>query len=351
MTSGIAGHLRRFYWKVSRSISIVGHMLSVPWFFVKTTIRLIPVSRISSGRRPTVAIALIDAMGDIVAAEPIARLARERHPDAWICWFTQTAYISLPASFPEVDHVVGVTCLTEWMLLRRLRLFDVVWDLHHDGRACGHCGIPQTKPGVLTNAHNYLERGNLLDMECESAGLPRLTEGPRLLPPLSAITAVDALALPPRFIVIHGVSRETRKDWPTNKWRDLIRRIHDRFGLSILEVGVKPLVILEDGVRERSLCGALGLLETAEVIRRAVLFIGIDSGPAHLANAVATQGVILLGTYANFRTYMPYSGGFAAEEMANIVRNDGPVADISVAAVFDAVEARMFASEDMLPLV
>ena len=61
------------------------------------------------------------------------------------------------------------------------------------------------------------------------------------------------------------------------------------------------------------MAGMLSILETAEVIRRAELFVGIDSGPAHLANAVATPGVILIGQYNAFKRFMPYSGLYATE--------------------------------------
>ena len=48
-----------------------------------------------------------------------------------------------------------------------------------------------------------------------------------------------------------------------------------------------------DDENSRNLCGQTGIAESAEIIRRATLFIGIDSGPSHLANAVKTPGVIL----------------------------------------------------------
>jgi ADP-heptose:LPS heptosyltransferase len=282
----------------------------------------------------------MDAMGDIVAAEPIARLARRLYPSARICWITRSQFVSLPASYPEVDNVIGVGCLTEWMLLRHLKLFDAVWDLHHDGRICLVCRVPLVKPGVLQNEHNYFDLGNLLDMFCDSAGLPRLTDGPALNPPPASVANVDSLLLPSRFVAIHCVSSDPVKDWPADKWRDLITQILAVQGVAIVEVGTRPLVVTHDGPRVRNLCGKLSMLDTAEVIRRADVFIGIDSGPAHLANAVSTPGVVLLGAYKHFRSYMPYSGGYATGETATVIRIDGPVAGVSVEDVFASVMER-----------
>jgi heptosyltransferase-3 len=84
------------------------------------------------------------------------------------------------------------------------------------------------------------------------------------------------------------------------------------------------------------------MLETAEVIKRADLFIGIDSGPAHLANAVGTPGVIILGSFENFSRYTPYSGGYATGGNADLVRAPhGPAANVPVEAVFSAVMQRL----------
>jgi heptosyltransferase-3 len=337
---GALDFVRFFYWTLRRNRAAAVHMLGVPPRFLLSAARLFRLFRISRVRRPVVAIALMDAMGDIVAAEPIARLARRLYPGAHICWITRSQFVSLPDSYPEVDDVIGVGCLTEWMLLRRLKLFDVVWDLHHDGRMCLFCCIPQVKPSVSQNEHNYYNLGNLLDMFCDSAGLPRLSDGPSLNPPSASVKSVDALLLPPRFMVIHCVSSDPNRDWPADKWRDLIAQIIATQDVTIVEVGTRPLVITSDGARMRSLCGKLNMLETAEVIRRADVFIGIDSGPAHLANAVATPGVILLGAYKHFHFYMPYSGGYATGDTAAVIRIDGPVAGVSVEDVFTSVVAR-----------
>ena len=334
--------LRIFYWRLRNRPKGAGHMLTVLPSFVRNAIRLVYRIRLFGSRRPAVAIVIMERMGDIVAAEPIARLARRRFPDAQIYWITLAPYVSLPASYPEVDHVVTVRCLTEWMLLQRLGLFDVVWDLHFNGYGCGQCGIPHIKPGVLPDQHSYFDYGNLLDVQCISAGLPKLSDGPALTLPPAVVTTVDALSLPPRFVVIHCLSLDQHRNWPAAKWRELVTRILAADPtVSVVEIGMQPVVVTQDNTRERALCGTLRILETAEVIRRAILFVSSDSGPAHLANAVGTQGVILLGALHRFRSYTPYSGGYAHGEAASIVRADGPVADLTVDAALAAVMARI----------
>jgi heptosyltransferase III len=342
--------LRAFYWRLRSRRRDAAHMLGVLSGFAASAVRLPVRLRRAGARRPRLAIVLLERMGDIVAAEPVARLARRRHPDAWICWIAQPPYAALPHSYPEVDDVLAVRCLTEWMLLERLRLFDVVWNLHANGTDCPHCCIPRADPQVVPTRHDYYEHGGLLTVHCLSAGLPRLDEGPALTPSPAATATVDALALPPRFVVIHATSTDAGREWAAEKWRELVARILAADpAVAIAEVGVQSVAIRTDGPRQRTLCGRLSVPETAEVIRRAELFIGIDSGPAHLANAVATPGVILLGRYLNFRRYNPFSGDYANGRRATMLHAEGPAAMLPVDEVFAAATVRLSAAQPVRP--
>lgn len=110
--------------------------------------------------------------------------------------------------------------------------------------------------------------------------------------------------------------------------------------MSVAEIGLHPTVITEDSNRKRTLCGHLTIEQTVAVLSKATLFIGIDSGPAHLANAVGVSAVILLGGYKGFVRYMPYSGGYQDGTRADIVRTNGPMNTLPVAAVAHAVRNR-----------
>jgi heptosyltransferase III len=77
------------------------------------------------------------------------------------------------------------------------------------------------------------------------------------------------------------------------------------------------------------------------VIRRAAVFVGVDSGPAHLANAVGTYGIILLGHYRAYTRYMPYSGAYGDGRNARVLHNDGPASALPVARVLEALAPRL----------
>ena len=303
-----------------------------------------------AGRR-VVAIALVEHLGDVVAAEPIARELRRRQPDAWIVWLVRRPYRELVAAFEAVDEVLVVRCLTQWILLAEDPPFDEVVDLHVHGRSCDVCSwelARREQRGV--HLRNYYDHGPLLEVFCRAAGLqPPADPGPRLLPPPAAADAVDELALPDAFVAVHAASLQVERDWRPKRWDELARRIADELGLPVVEVGLRRVL---DGRSRgyRDLCGRLSPLGTAEVLRRARLFVGVDSGPAHLASAVGVPGVVLLGRYRSYARYTPFAGGYGDGSLATLVRAaDGPAADVAVEEAFAAVAARLLGRAGGVP--
>jgi ADP-heptose:LPS heptosyltransferase len=254
-------------------------------------------------------------------------------------WCLRAPYRELVEHNSFVDKVIIVGCLTEWIWLRRSHVLGEIVDLHPRGRLCQRCEVPLNKaegdPKLSIN--NYFNFGSLLEALSRSAGLYDLKlTAPRLYMPASTIKLVDSLDLPERFIVFHARSNEVVKDWSDEKWLALLELIRKEHEILTIEVGLAP-AFRSGSPRYRSLCGQTSLLELGEVLRRATLFIGIDSGPAHLANAVGTPGVVLLGHYLSFQRYLPYSGGYADGTLAKLIYADGPVSSVPVSEVYAAV--------------
>jgi heptosyltransferase-3 len=334
--------LKMMYWRLMRQPAEFPHLASAAIRSVLLFARL-RLRAARSPRQSTVTIALTEHMGDIVAAEPVARAARARFPSAQIRWIVRPGYRALPDRYDAVDETILVRCLTEWLLAWSFGLPGAIWDLHISGRACPHCQVAFDKLGAAgaVTFESYYRLGNLLTAQCLSAGLAPIADASRLRPDGASSTAVDRLDLPPNFIVMHCKSNETGRDWQTASWAALTQRLMLEHGVFVVEVGLTPQAVTEDGPHCRGLCGQLSLLESAEVIRRARLFVGIDSGPAHLANAVRTPGVLMLGPYAAFDRYMPYSGFYQNEAGARLIWGEPAVASIDVDTVLHAVLDRL----------
>jgi len=290
------------------------------------------------GRR-LVTVALIEHFGDIVACEPVARHLRRNRPGACIAWCLRAPYRELVRHNSNVDKVLIVGCLTEWILLRKSGLAGEVVDLHLRGRQCPLCWVPLQKqegdPGL--NINNYYNFGSLLQASAQSAGLGALEDSrPRLYLPAAAVEAVDRLNLPEEFIVFHARANESERDWDDEKWAALLELVRQDLKVATVEIGLSA-VAPSASPGYRNLCGRTGLLELGEVIRRASVFVGLDSGPAHLGNAAGTPGVILLGRYRSFRRYLPYSGGYGDGTLAKLIYADGLTASLSVGEVYAVV--------------
>lgn len=310
---------------------------------------IVILARVKRGKVTLVAVGLLEHFGDIVACEPVARHLKQAHPNAFIVWFVRKPYRELLDHNPHVDRVVTLFCLTEWIWLSGFNWFDSIVDLHMEGRVCQRCAIPLRKRTGNTGItrENYYHIGGLLSAFSQSAGLPELTDAPQVYIPESVRTRVSAKGLPQLFVTLHCKSIEKARDWPVEKWRELAERMTSSCGVTVVEVG-KNSVLSQSGLNSYiDLCGQLDLLETAEVIRRSTLFVGIDSGPAQFANALNVPGVILLGHYQNFKRYLPYSGNYTNPNKVEIVYGDGPSVSIEVERVFGAVKRQLRLASDL----
>ena len=286
-----------------------GHRLSLyasfAWHWVSLWTRAVRV-RVCRPGREVVVIALVRHMGDIVACEPVARRVEELSPGAYVIWCVQRRYRELLTHNPHVAWAMGVSCLTEWRWLARSAAFNRAIDLHIDGQSCPVCCVPHVKPESrgVTMA-NYYQHGNLLTVFTKCAGLDIPQEAPRVYIDERTRHIVDGLGLKRDYVVLHCTTSHAERCWPREKWLELVEWLHAEEGLVTVEVGTEAVVPSGAGGKHHDLCGKLSVLGTAEVIRRGLLFVGLDSGPAHLANAMETAGVILLGRFNTFTRYLP----------------------------------------------
>jgi heptosyltransferase III len=298
--------------------------------------------RCSLTNRPLVVVSLVEHCGDIMACEPVARYLRTQYPKMYLVWICTSKYVELLCYNPDINEVAKVTCLTSWLRVRGLKLAHRQVDLQINGRFCLTCRNPIVNriDDQRITLDNYYNFGALLTAFCLAAKLPPLNESPQFHFPPDMPGRIDSLKLPGRFVVFHCRSNETARDWDIKKWHSLKELLVKKFVISIVEVGLKSIFAEQNDGTFFNLCGQLSLLETAGVIARSTLFVGVDSGPAHIANAVKCPGVILLGRYRHFTNHFPYTGFFAMNG-ATIVRTMEALSSLPVEKVFEAIETRL----------
>lgn len=290
-----------------------------------------------------VAIGLVEHLGDIIACEPVSRYARQKYPDSYITWCTKNSYKELIENNPFVDEIYTVSCLTEWIRLKESYIFDEVIDLHIQNRVCPVCDVPllKDKGRIDITLENYYFHGNLLSVFCQSAGIPILFDAPQMYITENIVQEVDLLKLHQEYVVFHCLSNEVTRDWDDEKWIHLAEYVQKDMNITIVEVGHKSVLAKSPALKFTNLCNRVSMSETAEIIRRARLFVGIDSSCAHAANAVGTFGIILLGKYRAFDHYLPYSGEYENGNNAELIYGLDSAQSIPLIRVMQSVEKHL----------
>ncbi len=97
------------------------------------------------------------------------------------------------------------------------------------------------------------------------------------------------------YAVLHPVVQDPKRNLGTAKWRRIAKGIEKK-GLTPVFVGTSAEkdFIKEIGIGE-DLSGKLTLLQLRSLIAGASLFVGMDSGPMHLASTTSTPIVAIFG--------------------------------------------------------
>ena len=102
------------------------------------------------------------------------------------------------------------------------------------------------------------------------------------------------------FIVIHTGPSDPIREWPHEKWTELVELLHKNGYADIVQIGVSRhasfgKIAVDQLHGTVSLLDELTLEETLGVISLARLYIGIDSGPLHLAAMARIPAVGIFG--------------------------------------------------------
>lgn len=112
------------------------------------------------------------------------------------------------------------------------------------------------------------------------------------------------------LLAVHVGAGTPAKRWPIEHWSTLLNRfLEDGWRVAVLGGPDDRLLAQRLPVHDRLLdwTGQLSVAESAALLERADLFIGADSGPAHLAASAGTTSVILFSGTNQHRQWRPFS--------------------------------------------
>jgi ADP-heptose:LPS heptosyltransferase len=96
------------------------------------------------------------------------------------------------------------------------------------------------------------------------------------------------------YTVLHPAASQPDKTWPAERFLAVARHLRDHFGLNPVFIGAETDA-LSPFAAYRTLAGA-PLSEIKSLLARATLFVGNDSGPAHMAAAFGVPVVVVFGS-------------------------------------------------------
>lgn len=286
-------------------------------------------------KHPRILLVRTSALGDVVHCLPVLTAIRRHLPEARIAWVVEEAMAPVLTDHPDLDEVI-VARLRPWRrrllaastrreittFLRALRRFapDVVLDLmgnHKAGilaalsggrRRIGLARSLRREPSsavwirqeVRTSAPHAVDRALAV---AGALGLP--TEpadfgGEKLFPRVPEPMQRFLQAHPEPYLLIQPGAGWGNKTWPPERWGEVAKRLHQRTGLSSWvaaapgerELARRVTAVAPGVAREVE---AFDLASLAALLRRARLVLGGDTGPTHLAHALGTPVLCVLG--------------------------------------------------------
>lgn len=197
------------------------------------------------------------ANGDVLVASAVVPAIREKHPGHPVYFATSCPHTLMHN--PHIDYLVSSES--------SLEEFEFKYDLDNAYENKPDCNILQAYADV---AGVDVKKCKMY-MACDRVDKPLIND----------------------YVVIHaGVTDWVGRNWLSNCWKELALRIHDA-GYQIICIGGDKDAFVPCDVDVRNLTTVNQL---ATIIRDAKLFIGIDSLPMHIAQAVNTPGVVFFGS-------------------------------------------------------
>lgn len=265
---------------------------------------------------------------------PAVALLKSLLPESSLTYLVEEPYSRLVEGLPAVDRVLAVPAKQDRRsfirLLREVRRerFDAVLDFHGGPRASwitafSGAGLKigfairgksflydravprQPEGGVWHSVQTHAALVRALGFAFDDSAIP-----PYLLPEATAEEKARVGALmaelglaEKRFVVQHIGAGNDFRDWGAENHAALAARLAGRPNLRVALIGglsdrarqESVIAAAGAGDKVRGLAGRLNLIETRELVARAALFVGPDSGPMHVAASTQTPIAALFG--------------------------------------------------------
>lgn len=284
---------------------------------------------LSSNSQPRILIVRLSAIGDVLHGMPVLCALREALPQAFLAWVVEGVSTQLLRAHPALDELITVP--RKWLKSPRTVLglrkklhslkFDVAIDMQGLTKSAVAARLSGAKVRIGYGGVDGRELSPWLNNKLvEPTGTHVIDRNLELLKPLgisnpavqyrledtpedlaTAERMLAELRLTERFAVINPGAGWPSKVWPAARYGEVARFLGQQHGVKSLVVwaGDQERAWAEQIVAGSGGHGVLApktsLRELAALSRKAIMFVGSDTGPLHLAVAVGTPSVGMFG--------------------------------------------------------
>lgn len=263
-------------------------------------------------------------LGDVLMTTPLIRAAKERWPEASVDMLGFGGTLTMLRGNPDIRELIEVPEGSTWYqsrhLIRKLwRKYDLALVAQHTDRAHLYGWVAaRVRSGqvideprawwkrrllrhtvVMTGAHGHAitEKLRLL----EPWGLPVKTDV--IPPPAAPLPDEVAVALRPRYVVMHAPSLVRYKQWPLEHFKSLTRMLLAD-GLQVVLSGgpsesdramVADVAQVAPPPDVLDVAGRLGFGQMVSLLKGATLYVGPDTSITHLAASLDIPVISLYG--------------------------------------------------------
>ena len=291
-------------------------------------------------------------LGDCILATPVFRALKQWNPSMQITVLAESTFAPVYHGNPFIDHIEAIPRGGPWMgrLLERRRCakrlgqggFDCAWNLHGGStslyftlasRAPVRIGFAHyRRAGAYTHlvppASQIWDHAPLHTLETQLAPLKWMgiidrakSFSPEVFITADAFRSVDSflgryIAKSQPFILVQPTATLRTKQWPEERFAELILRIRQTYGSEIIvsigpgEEATANRLLAYDRIKIPVFQGR-NLEELKAILQRAAVYIGNDSGPMHLAAALQ-RPVLAIFSSSNYDAWHPWNTNFTA---------------------------------------
>ncbi len=272
------------------------------------------------------------SLGDALLLTPALRALKQWRPDLRLSVLMYTRFAPILEGNPDIEEILSLDpegptaplAIARALDDVRRRRFAACVNLHGGTLsavlarasgaphrlAFGHFRFPFVYTARAPDVRSFFGRQRVHSVEWQmglfywaglpAAEIPPLQVFPQLAARVSVAKKLAAGGVGPPYAVVHPISRIPTQDWPAERYALLGQMLEEEGLTPVFHCGpgeeAKLDAIARAASRPLRRMAGLSIPELVALIEGAALFVGVDSGPAHIAAALGRPTVVLFGS-------------------------------------------------------